>query len=727
LSWLLSVAMVWPALIFLLASGPSAKAQVLQRSSQPLWTVLDFENHSGYGGPEVGRSASDAFVVELGKSNKYQVLSRAETEAGLASLGETPPLDVVGAQKLGRALQTDAVATGEVAAIQFSKSPRQATVSVIVRVVDTNTGELVNGALAQGTSNPRAISSSDDDALVNEAINNAAFAAVRQIIQFNLPKATVLNNEDQNRVLLNKGTRDGLYDGLNMVVTRNGSEVGRIRVVDASQDQSDAVVTRRGLGIQPQDRATSIYQLPSYSVSNNALVANPSDVNKDGSNQTDNHHSAFSGVTGVLLAILAGVLLVSLVRRGSSSGSVGGAAVGKPVAVEGRADVLGGSGIAPGTDQYAATFGIPPAPPLPSDYFPITVRITATVGNVPFANFIEYHIYRSNFPAVLQDASILGTVTGTTQPTGFGQVPVIVQSGSSQLLEYDDGGDKIGITASKPTPITLNNNNTTTTTTTTTTGGGNNNGGNSLNTVTVSLATGIPGTGIQQVGDRFFYLIEGLYQQQVSQIGSSSNTTSGSTTSGSNTTGGGSTTSGSNTTGGGNLVTNYYLTGRSNTNYVTYLEPVIFTQGDATSGIGGSFGTSTSPDNVIVSVPSTRSADTYVLDLSTDISFPSNSTTKHLSPDSTGPYTATAANPRNGNAVSWFLQTGSKSGSLRQLYPTATQVFARIGCRDSRNTSNSTTNPYVYTDPVAVPSALVPDGTGGGVGGPPAAPAKRHH
>ncbi len=457
ISWLLSVAMIWPLLLFVLSTVPVQA----QTNGTPTWAVLDFENRSGYGGAEVGRTASDAFVVELGKSNKYEVLSRQETQKGIADIGLTAPLDAIGLQRLGRGLGVPAVATGEVAAVSFSRSPRQATASVIIRVIDTNTGELVNGALAQGRSNPRAISTNDDDALVNEAINNAAFAAVRQITQFNLPKATVLISRDQNSVILNRGTRDGLFDGLNMVVTRNNSEVGRIQVNGAQADQSTATVTRRGLGIQPQDRATAIYQLPAYSVQGGVLNARNNDVASDGA-ASSGKRSAFSGVTGIILAILAGALLFSLIKRGSSSGSLGGAQVGKPVAVEGRADVLGGQGAFPvatsfnfvGTTTGTGTTVIT-GQPTPAVYTPIVVRVTATTGNISITNFQEFHVYRSDFPTVLQNGGNVSTTGGTTGGTngafvGYGQVPLFASSGRNSLLFFDDGADKLSITASKP-------------------------------------------------------------------------------------------------------------------------------------------------------------------------------------------------------------------------------------------------------------------------------------
>ncbi len=720
ISWLLSVAMIWPLLLFVLSSVPVQA----QTNGTPTWAVLDFENRSGYGGAEVGRAASDAFVVELGKSNKYEVLSRQETEKGIADTGLTPPLDGIGLQRLGRGLGVPAVATGEVAAISFSRSPRQATASVIIRVIDTSTGELVNGALAQGRSNPRAIGTNDDDALVNEAINNAAFAAVRQITQFNLPKATVLISRDQNSVVLNRGTRDGLFNGLNMVVTRNNSEVGRIQVSDAQADQSTASVTRRGLGIQPQDRATAVYQLPAYTVQGGVLNARNNDVASDGASSSGKR-SIFSGVTGIILAILAGALLFSLIKRGSSSGSLGGAEVGKPVAVEGRADVLGGQGAFPVQTSFVGIITttsttIPPGlipQPTPLIYTPIVVKVTATTGNISITNFQEFHVYRSDFPPVLQS---VGTVTGTTGGTtgafvGYGQVPIFASSGRNSLLFLDDGADKLTVTASKPLSGIV---------------GGSNGGGNTGNTnglQTIGPTGYLVGTGIPSVGAHLQYFIEGLYVQPATNGGSPQNPGAPGNT-GTSSTGGNGGTSGTsgntsgNTTGNTGHASTFQLTGRTPTNFITYVEPVyLSTTGDPVAamntGLTGynAFSVSTGPDNIVINVHSTPAVGSgleYVLELADNLGFTNK---KVLTPQqtggSTGPYLGAleSAPQTSGPLVTWFLRNNGSNQDYRvntlfSGFSTGRQVFARIGTRDPQNGSSQDTNPFIYSDPVQVPT-----------------------
>jgi TolB-like protein len=172
LSWLLSAALCLPVWLAVggafLAAPRAAQAQTLNRA--PLWAVVPFENESGYGQADIGVQASDGFVVELSKTNKYDVVSRSDTQQAISSNGLVEPLDTIGLQQLSRDLDADAVATGTVKTIAFTSNPRRAIVSVVIRVVDKISGELINGAVATGTSTPRAIPDNDDDAQVDQAI-----------------------------------------------------------------------------------------------------------------------------------------------------------------------------------------------------------------------------------------------------------------------------------------------------------------------------------------------------------------------------------------------------------------------------------------------------------------------------------------------------------------------------------------------------------------------------
>lgn len=694
LSFLLSAALILPALISLLAAAPAAHAQGVTRSAQRSFAVLDLVNRSGYGGGEIGRQAADSFVVELGKTNKYDVIPRSDTTAGLQELGLTLPLDSIGLQKLGRNRGVDAVVTGEVASVSFSSSPRQATVSLIFRATDTVTGELINGAIAQGTSNARAISAGDDDALVNQAIDNAAFAAVKQISQFNLPFATVLNSRDEGTVLLNRGTSDGLRDGMNMVVTRAGQEVGRIRIARASSDQSDATVTVRGVGIRPEDKAVAIYELPAYNITNGTLRTNSSNIASDGVRSNGGKRNAFSGVGGILLAVLAAALLISLVKRGGGGGSgtsLGGAAVGKPIAEANRSEIIGGGGTL--NTQFFGFFGLDI---IPADYEPVSVRITATQGNITTPNFQEYHVYRSDNPTFLNSGvnfGIGGTTSTTVDLARFGQFPLLTQTGRGNLRVFDDVNPKFNYGASKPDPL------------------------NSSTLQVLALVGVVPGTGLI-VGNRYQYSIEALYIQPATTGGSGQNpgtgNTGGGNTGGGNTGGGGGGGNtaggggggGGNTGGGGGGNTGgggssghgqtFQLTGRRQTNFITYIQPVKLVPATGTPGLPTV--NVTGLNNINTSnVRSTRGADDYILEVSSDLGFRNK---RVFRPSSTGPYTAPIAKPREGPPLQFNIQNNT---DLQNTFRNVSTLFFRIGARDSRNGSGTegAPNPYIYSDPVA--------------------------
>ncbi len=709
LSVLLSFLMALPVLALLLLPGQAVRAQSLA-GRQPTWAVLDFANPSGYGSTDVGRLAADSFVVELAKLNRYAVLPRQDLLNGIQSEGLTPPLNLTSIQRLGQGLGVDAMVAGEIASVSFSRDRRQAKVSLVLRVIDPRSGFLLNGALAEGLSNPRPIPVNDEEQLVNEAFGNAAFNAVKQISKFNLPVATVLLSGDSGlnggstSVEVNKGSRDGMYPNLEMLVTRNGVVTGRIRINEVTNNDSNATVTDLGIGIKPEDRATAIYHLPDYTIDKHVgsfQTASSADVAVD-TPSSGTKRNAFNGVGGILVALLAGFLLYSAVRTGHKDRSLGGAAVQAASAVAGRASDLGGS-----LTSVPVGITIPP-----TQYIPVAVRITSDTGNINYNNFLEYHVYRSDFPLALSNVNALpGAITvtiqqgsqgnnnnggggGTTQindaqaRSGFGQVPLLVQGGHSQLTIFDDPNDKTGIAASKPAPSDSSTLVTISDIPTAVTAGG-----------VTSFGT-IPGTGLQ-FGQRVSYSVEGLYVQPSTFINSGginpgTSGTAGSTNTNNNNNGGQNNNNGGQnnntgtTTGTSGHGITYQLTGQRTTNPVTLIEPV--------HPLGNSV-TGTSLSNVNVTVPSTRGGNDYILQISTDPGF-SNVQTYSAAP---GAYSASPTNPTN-QGVTLSTATGSavvfNNINLTTAFPNGTVFFYRVGARDSANGTDN--NPYIFSDPLAL-------------------------
>ena len=360
-----------------IAGAKPAAAQVA--THLPSWVVLDFTNDTSYGGLDIGREASDAMVVELTKTNKFTITARADVDNAISTLGLTSPLNTVATQKLGRELNADGVVTGEVVSITKHDNPAEYDATVVVRVTDVASGELINGALARGVVHAPPGTTPDEDMLVGEAISQAAFTAVEKMSEYNLPIATVLNNIDPQTVLLNHGTRDGLHPGQAMIVTRQGQEVGRIRVTSVEADNSEAVITNPGLGISPDDKCKAIFALPAYSIHGSDVVTS-GDINST-STASSSTHSAFSGVGGILLAVLPGALIVSFAGKGSHNSNVGGSGVGSSSA----------------RDGYGPSVGLPLPTGTVSVNASLANLITWGSGNLNPTSIVSFNIYRSSY------------------------------------------------------------------------------------------------------------------------------------------------------------------------------------------------------------------------------------------------------------------------------------------------------------------------------------------
>lgn len=297
-----------------------AYAQLVQL---PRIAVLDFENKSGYGGASIARAATDAVASEYQKSGKFEVLARGEVDQQLKDLDLALPLDRTGFLRLGRALQTESLITGEVNAVNFVGSPKQAQVVITVRVIDIASGEPVNGAVATGFSNRRPGFTGDDDTLVQEAIRNAAFEAIRIINNYTIPEATILTTRAGREVLLNRGIRGGLQPGMEMIVVRRGEEVGRIRITQVSDSDAVGEITDFGRGIQSEDRARAIYRVPSVQVRGGKITTEQPRRRGEGNK---------------LLRSLGPILIIGLIAFGVARASSGGNTPVQDVLAEAGAD-----------------------------------------------------------------------------------------------------------------------------------------------------------------------------------------------------------------------------------------------------------------------------------------------------------------------------------------------------------------------------------------------------
>ncbi|MER3462057.1 MAG: hypothetical protein C4342_03360, partial [Armatimonadota bacterium] len=95
--------------------------------------------------------------------------------------------------------------------------------------------------------------------MLNEAVNFGAQQAVQNILRQQIGHATVLTTPTTQFVTLNKGTRQGLKVGQEMVVLRRGELVARVRIAEVNTDSAVASILRQNMGVAPGDTARVIY------------------------------------------------------------------------------------------------------------------------------------------------------------------------------------------------------------------------------------------------------------------------------------------------------------------------------------------------------------------------------------------------------------------------------------------------------------------------------------
>ena len=263
------------ALVFTFTPAPVAQKAHAQLMPTYVVAVVDFVNESGVQGELLARLATDAVVVEMSKTNRYDVsITRSQIESEMKKLDLHAPLSKVGVVRLGESLSTDAMLQGVVKSVKLSGSgaTRSAAVTLVVQMIDQASGEVINGAIQTGKSSPRVGYTPDDDSLITEAINNAAFLVVKTMVDYIIPEATVQANIGADQVMLSKGARDGIKPGMRMIVLRQKEIIGYVQVRSVDPIDSIAKVTKSMRGIRPEDKVRAIFEMPTVSPT---LAADP--------------------------------------------------------------------------------------------------------------------------------------------------------------------------------------------------------------------------------------------------------------------------------------------------------------------------------------------------------------------------------------------------------------------------------------------------------------------
>ena len=328
-TWLLPTAF---ALVATLAT-PVAQAQTVDTSPPVIAApaqsvvVLDFATNSGID-PLIGRKAADGLAVELQRSGSYDVVPRQRVEQTVAQQpGLQPPFNNTSQIQLATAVNASSVFSGTVTNVDVVAG-RMARVTIQVNQLDIVTGDFINGTVITESSEQK-LTTVPNEVLVDEAINKAAFAAVRSMRQITLPTGTVLNVA-VDEVVLSIGVNEGASIGDRYTVLRDKpdfarniverSKIGEVTITRVNPTQSSARITAGGFeGVRTGDKVRQIFVASNYPVtSRNGNSVTPVSAAPRGNGKGGGLKRYESGIYG-LVGLAALVALVGFGGGGNNN------------------------------------------------------------------------------------------------------------------------------------------------------------------------------------------------------------------------------------------------------------------------------------------------------------------------------------------------------------------------------------------------------------------------
>gem|GEM_PF-2399597 len=315
LCWLLTVTMITSISGAIFQPRAAWAQQPLETlNAIPTVIVNDFVNKTNIGGDTLAHYASDAVAQELASSGKFEVIDRKEVyNRGTKDLGFVPPFGETELSKIAQQVQANSYITGEIDFIHVDSkhSPKTVEVGMKVLMHQTSSGDLINGSAQVGIATAKP-GLTDTLAMANEAVTNAAVHCVNQMLAYNIPTGIVLSSVGSGnnlQVIINRGSRDGISEGMQMLVTRNGVKVGKLGITLVNPTDSEAKVLENMSGIAPEDHVQAIFPMPAYNVT-------PGQVANIGRRSSS---TVLKSLGTLALAALLGVLIVAAVQGGRNT------------------------------------------------------------------------------------------------------------------------------------------------------------------------------------------------------------------------------------------------------------------------------------------------------------------------------------------------------------------------------------------------------------------------
>jgi hypothetical protein len=242
-----------------IAALPASAQIVTKGATTQSVAVVPFQNRTRLHVGALGDEAADAVAVELRDRLLLDVLPKADVALQMRDLGMTPPLTDSEMVRLATELDVPLVIAGEMrgARIIQARDGRYAEIVMAVRLFDRIARADVNGAMVSAISPTSDVS---DDALIQKALQQAAFNAVQQMKARPTVTAMVLWTRDDT-IYLNVGTRGGIRPGMKLVAVRSGERVALAKVTESDAIGSYATLVE-GPPLRTGDSLRAVYELP---------------------------------------------------------------------------------------------------------------------------------------------------------------------------------------------------------------------------------------------------------------------------------------------------------------------------------------------------------------------------------------------------------------------------------------------------------------------------------
>jgi curli biogenesis system outer membrane secretion channel CsgG len=278
---------------------------VIQLSAQDLSglkkrvAVVNFEDRSGYG-HNIGRGVADMLVTSLVESEKFIVIERSELDEILKEqgLGQTGLVTPQSAAKVGQLLGVQRIITGSItefgskqnkvgggiAGFDLGVKTTTARVTVDIRIINVNTGEIVMAKSAEGEDSSTGLDNvgfedidfHNSDTWDNTQLGIASRQAIEGCVEYitddmeGIPWEGKIIKADGANIYIKPGSKGGVQPGMVFSIYRPGealidpdtglslgseeSKIGEIQyTADVADGKAGKAIVKSGTGFQTGD------------------------------------------------------------------------------------------------------------------------------------------------------------------------------------------------------------------------------------------------------------------------------------------------------------------------------------------------------------------------------------------------------------------------------------------------------------------------------------------